>query len=94
MDALVSMALQSTAMASRNWMLRRLMTQAIRNDPGWQGGNYTAQPRGFKAAVVFYGKLYLVPASTETRGHGTTAMAKFWKDQLGSFLAGVSERRM
>ncbi len=39
-------------------------------------------------------RLYLIPASTETRGHGTTAMASFWKDQLGPFLAGVPERRM
>jgi homoserine O-acetyltransferase/O-succinyltransferase len=55
MDALVPMASQPTAMASRNWMLRRMMTQMIRNDPDWQGGNYTTEPRGFKAAAVFFG---------------------------------------
>ena len=27
-------------------------------------------------------KLYLIPASEETRGHATTGMAKFWKQQL------------
>lgn len=31
-------------------------------------------------------RLYLIPASGETRGHGTTAMAKFWKQQLADFL--------
>jgi homoserine O-acetyltransferase len=33
MDVLVPMAAQPTPMASRNWMLRRLMIEAIRNDP-------------------------------------------------------------
>jgi homoserine O-acetyltransferase len=30
--------------------------------------------------------MYLIPASEETRGHGTTAMAKFWKQQVEEFL--------
>jgi homoserine O-acetyltransferase len=30
--------------------------------------------------------LFLIPASAETRGHGTTGMAKFWKQQLAAFL--------
>jgi len=33
MDALVPMASLPTAMASRNWMLRRMMLETIRNDP-------------------------------------------------------------
>ena len=28
------------------------------------------------------GKLYLIPASEETCGRGTTGMAKFWKEQV------------
>jgi homoserine O-acetyltransferase len=32
------------------------------------------------------GKLYLIPASDDTRGHGTTGLAKFWKQQLAEFL--------
>jgi len=55
MDALVPMAAQPTAMASRNWMLRRLIIDTIRNDPAWNNGNYTAQPPSVHAAVVFYG---------------------------------------
>src|SRR5438477_9612459 len=35
MDALVPMAAQPTAMASRNWMMRRLIIDTIRNDPTW-----------------------------------------------------------
>ena len=32
------------------------------------------------------GKLLLIPASEETRGHGTTGMAKFYKQQLKELL--------
>ncbi len=55
MDALVPMASQPTAMASRNWMLRRMMLELIRNDPDYQDGNYTTQPRFLKLASVFFG---------------------------------------
>src|SRR5437588_12671843 len=55
MDALVPMASQPTEMAARNWMLRRMMIETIRNDPGYNGGNYTAQPLTMKYAVNPYG---------------------------------------
>ena len=55
MDALVPMASQPTAMASRNWMLRRMMLETIRNDPEYNNGNYTTQPRFLKIASVFFG---------------------------------------
>jgi homoserine O-acetyltransferase len=55
MDALVPMASQPTAMASRNWMMRRLIIDSIRNDPDWNNGNYASQPRSARMASVFYG---------------------------------------
>jgi homoserine O-acetyltransferase len=55
MDALVPMASQPSEMASRNWMMRRLITDSIRNDPEWNNGNYTTQPRSARFASVFYG---------------------------------------
>jgi homoserine O-acetyltransferase/O-succinyltransferase len=54
MDALVPMASQPTPMASRNWMLRRMMLEIIRNDPDYHDGNYTAQPHSMKLAAVFF----------------------------------------
>ncbi len=176
MDALAPMAAQPTAMSSRNWMMRRLIIDTIRNDPDWKDGNYTTPPRALRAAAVFFGvatsggtlayqklaptreaadkllderlaapftadandtlyqwdssgdydaspglarittallainaaddernppetglmdgalkqvrsgRLYLIPASAETRGHGTTGMAKFYKQSLLEFL--------
>jgi homoserine O-acetyltransferase len=55
MDALVPMASQPTAMASRNWMLRRMMLETIRNDPDYKDGNYATQPHFVKIASVFFG---------------------------------------
>ena len=55
MDALIPMACQPTEMSSRNWMLRRLIVDSIRNDPDWNNGNYTKQPRSAQFASVFFG---------------------------------------
>jgi homoserine O-acetyltransferase len=138
MDALVPMASQPSEMASRNWMLRRLLIDTIRSDPDYNDGNYTAQPRSMQRASVFFaiatnggtlafqkiaptrhinsaddernppetgimeralkrvknGRLYLIPASEETQGHGTTGRAKLWSQQLHDFLQSVPKRAM
>jgi homoserine O-acetyltransferase/O-succinyltransferase len=184
MDVLVPMASQPTEMAARNWMLRRMMIETIRNDPDYVAGNYTAQPRMMKYAVSAYqiatgggtlgyqalaptaakadqmiddrlatpvtadandflyqweashdynpsvalerieatllainaaddernppetgvtnaalkhvknGRLYLIPASTETRGHLTTGNAAFYTQQLRELLQTAPQRTM
>ncbi len=55
MDVAVPMASLPSEMSSRNWMLRRLIIDSIRNDPEWMNGNYTRQPRSAHFASVFYG---------------------------------------
>src|ERR1700728_2177441 len=182
MDIVVPMASQPTAMAARNWILRRMMIETIRNDPDYSNGDYVSQPRMMKYAVAAYGfassggtlayqneaptaekadrmiddrlaasgsnraydfiyqweashdydasmrlsrieatllainsaddernppetgvtldaikaikrgSLYLIPASTETRGHGTTGSAKFYKQQLEELLRSAPSR--
>ena len=184
MDALAPMASQPTEMSGRNWMMRRMLIDAIRKDPEWKDGNYTAQPRSLQVANVFFGiatsggsqayykaapsrekadkllddrlaapftadandflyqweasrdynpapgldriqaavlainsaddernppelgimegelsrvknaRLFLIPASEETRGHGTTGMAKFWKQQIQELLQSAPRRAM
>jgi homoserine O-acetyltransferase/O-succinyltransferase len=184
MDALVPMASQPTEMAARNWMLRRMMIETIRNDPDYHGGHYTTQPRMMKYAISAYqiasgggtlgyqtlaptaaaadklvddrlampvtsdandfiyqweashdynpspglerieatllainaaddernpaetgvteaalkrvknGRLYLIPASTATRGHLTTGNAAFYKQQLQELLQTAPQRAM
>ena len=67
MDIAVPMASLPTEMNSRNWMMRRLIVDSIRNDPDWMEGNYTKQPRSWQFASVFY--------ATATNG-GNQAIAK------------------
>jgi homoserine O-acetyltransferase/O-succinyltransferase len=182
MDGLVPMASLPAAMSGRNWMLRRMLIDAVRKDPGWHGGDYDLQPQWIAAASVFYGiasnggtlalqkaaptreaadrlvderlaaaftadandflyqwdasrdydpgpglerirapvlvvnsadderdppetgimerqlarvknaRLYLIPASEDTAGHGTAGFAKFWKRELQSFLDELPRR--
>jgi homoserine O-acetyltransferase len=40
------------------------------------------------------GRLYLIPASTETRGHLTTGSAAFYKQQLQELLQTAPQRAM
>jgi homoserine O-acetyltransferase len=67
MDALAPMASQPTAMAARNWMLRRLMLETIRRDPDYANGDYKTQPHSMKIAAQLY--------ATATSG-GTLAYQK------------------
>lgn len=54
MDALVPMACLPVAMSGRNWMLRRMLTKSIRNDPEWDGGNYAVQPRDMPTHMLYF----------------------------------------
>ncbi len=53
-DAVVPMASMPIAMSGRNWMMRRLIVDSIRNDAAWMNGNYTTQPASAKVAFTFY----------------------------------------
>lgn len=52
MDALMPLACQPVAIVGRNRLWRRMATEAIREDPEWKGGEYTAPPRaGMRTAI-------------------------------------------
>jgi homoserine O-acetyltransferase len=52
MDALMPMACQPVEIAGRNRIWRKMVMDAIRNDPEWSGGDYSAEPRqGLRAAL-------------------------------------------
>jgi homoserine O-acetyltransferase len=52
MDALMPLASLPTQIAGRNRVWRRVAMDAIRNDPEWKGGDYTAQPQGLRTALA------------------------------------------
>jgi homoserine O-acetyltransferase/O-succinyltransferase len=41
MDVLIPMDSQPTEMPRRNWLMRRLITDSIRNDPQWNTGDFS-----------------------------------------------------
>ena len=43
-DALMPISSQPVAIAGRNMLWRQMIIGAIRNDPGWNDGNYTVNP--------------------------------------------------
>lgn len=49
-DAVMPLACQPTPIIGRNAIWRKLVADAIRNDAGWNGGAYQAQPKGLLAA--------------------------------------------
>ena len=50
MDALMPLACLPTEISGRNRVWRRLIIDAIRNDPDWRGGDYEQQPNGARVA--------------------------------------------
>ncbi|MDQ6943281.1 MAG: alpha/beta fold hydrolase [Candidatus Eremiobacteraeota bacterium] len=51
MDALMPLASLPVQIGGRNRVWRDMIVDDLRNDPGYAGGEYTAQPAGLKAAV-------------------------------------------
>jgi len=51
MDALMPLASLPTQISGRNRAWRRLVIDAIRNDPEWRNGEYTTQPASLRTAA-------------------------------------------
>jgi homoserine O-acetyltransferase len=52
-DSLVPIGSQPAPMSGRNWIQRRISIEAIRNDPEWNGGNYTTNPSRYVYTAPF-----------------------------------------
>jgi homoserine O-acetyltransferase len=89
MDAMMPLACQPVAIAGRNRAWRKLVMDAIRNDPEWKGGEYTAQPAAAlkTAAEMFYiaaGSALQMQKNSPTREATDSAVDEFAK----RFIAG------
>ena len=51
MDALMPLACLPTQISGRNRVWRRIIIDAIRNDPAWDGGDYKTQPPSLRTAA-------------------------------------------
>ena len=64
MDALLPLASLPTQISGRNRVWRRIAIDAIRNDPAWMGGMYTAQPPSLRTALQL---IYFVGGNPQLR---------------------------
>jgi homoserine O-acetyltransferase len=78
-DALMPLASLPGQISGRNRLWRRIAIDAIRGDPEWKGGRYTAQPKGLRVAA---GMLALVGSNPilRQRESPTLAAADRWFD--------------
>ena len=73
MDALLPLASLPDQIAGRNRVWRRIVIDAIRDDPTWNQGNYDIQPAGLKTAVK---TLYFMSENPVLRLHERLHCAK------------------
>ena len=89
MDGLVPLASLPTQISGRNRMWRRIVMDAVRNDPAWRGGNYDTQPPGVRTAaqvLIFMSG----SALTSQASAPTLAAADAYLDQgTGGMLRGI-----
>ena len=77
MDALMPLACLPTQISGRNRVWRRTISDAIRNDPEWQGGNYTRQPQSARTAAQM---LWLVSSNPVIRHRRAPTLAQADKE--------------
>ncbi|MGO9469686.1 MAG: alpha/beta fold hydrolase [Isosphaeraceae bacterium] len=63
-DALLPLASLPTQISGRNCAWRRLISDAIRNDPGWASGEYRTQPPSLRTAALM---VYLMSSNPVER---------------------------
>jgi len=86
MDALVPLASVPTQIAGRNRMMRAIISDAIRGDPSWRGGEYAGPPRGLYTAL---GMLFMM-TSSPLQLHAAAPT----RDSADAFIAGWLRTRM
>jgi len=87
MDALMPLACQPVQIAGRNRVWRRMIMDAIRNDPDWKDGEYTSEPQ---AALRTGLDLLLIAGSAPLQMQKTFAS----RDSADSYLANAFRTRL
>jgi homoserine O-acetyltransferase len=87
MDALLPLASLPAQISGRNRMWRKMISEAIRTDPGWNNGDYKAQPHGLRFAVEMILFVSSNPVLRQKQGPTTKAADEFFEkavsDRLG-----------
>ena len=81
-DAMMLLSCLPTQVAGRNRMVRKLMIDDVRLDPGYKGGNYTEQPYGLRAALGHLLVVASAPTLWQTEYPTAAAADKFVNDYI------------
>jgi homoserine O-acetyltransferase/O-succinyltransferase len=88
MDALMPLASLPVQIAGRNRMMRTMIMDAIRGDPAWNGGDYTAQPRqGLVTAIDVVMLMGSAPLPWQAQAPTRDAADKLYAEMLQKRLA-------
>jgi homoserine O-acetyltransferase len=83
MDALVPLASVPTAIVGRNRVWRKMLMDAIRDDPAWNGGNYGDEPRvGLRSALRLLVLMGAVPLQWQKNAPTRDAADAFLEEQI------------
>jgi homoserine O-acetyltransferase len=85
MDALMPLACLPTQISGRNRAWRRIVIDAIRNDPAWDGGDYKAQPPSLRTAAEM---LWLMSSNPVLRQKEAPTLAET-DEVLDKFVARI-----
>jgi homoserine O-acetyltransferase len=87
MDALMPLASLPTQISGRNRAWRRVIIDAIRNDPAWSGGDYTAQPPSLRTTAEM---LWFMSSNPVQRQKEAPTLAKT-DEALDKFVADITK---
>lgn len=82
MDALMPLASVPSQISGRNRAWRRIVIDAIRNDPTWSGGDYMEQPQSLRTAAQM---LWLMSSNPGLRQEQSPTLAKT-DEELDKFV--------
>jgi len=85
MDALMPLASLPTQISGRNRAWRRMIIDAIRNDPDWKNGDYTAQPQSLRTSAEM---LWFMSSNPVLRQKDAPTLAKT-DEVLDKFVADI-----
>jgi homoserine O-acetyltransferase len=90
MDALMPLACLPVQIAGRNRLWRKMVMDAIRKDPAWKGGEYSAQPmEGLRAALDLLAIAGSAPLLMQNNLPTRDAADKYLDDYFASHLPGL-----
>jgi homoserine O-acetyltransferase/O-succinyltransferase len=94
MDALLPLACLPTQISGRNRLWRNLAAGAIRTDPEWKAGEYTAQPHGLRLAAEIMQLMSSSSVVRQSQGPTSKEADAVFAKELAGLLARLDANDM